>query len=106
MKKCGCRNVRKQREIKGSDSYVTMVILFKVESLEKIKIASSESMEKLERSGKGFITSLFFKSKVRPHKYKKERYAIVNVIKKNLSKISRQFEKLPYEIYEKKMRKH
>ena len=55
-----------------------------------MKITSSESKEKLERSGKGFITSLGFKAKVRPQKYKKERYAIGNVSKKDLSKIIRE----------------
>ena len=46
------------------------------------------------------------KDKVRPHQYKKSRYAIVNVSKKNLSKIIREFEKLPYARYEKKRTKH
>ena len=54
-----------------------------------------ESKEKLEISGKGLITSLGFKSKVRPHKQKKARYAIGNVSKKYLSNIIRGFEKLP-----------
>ena len=60
----------------------------------------------MERSVKGFITSLVFKAKLRPHKYKKARYAIGNIIKKELSKIIREFEKLPYEIYEKKIPTH
>ena len=38
--------------------------------------------------------------------YKKSRFAIINVSKKDLSKIIREFEKLPYEIYEKKRPKH
>ena len=33
-------------------------------------------------------------------------YAILNVSKKDLSKIIREFEKLPYESYEKKRPKH
>ena len=45
------------------------------------------------------ITSLGFKPKVISHKYKKARYAIVNVSKKELSKIIREFEKLPDESY-------
>ena len=57
-------------------------------------------------SRKGLINSLGFKAKVRPHNYKKERYSIVNVSKKDLSKIIREFEKLPYESYEKKRPKH
>ena len=52
------------------------------------------------------ITSLGFKAKVRPHKCKKARYAIGNISKKNLSKIIKEFEKLPYESYEKKRPKH
>ena len=39
------------------------------------------------------INSLGFKAKVSPQKYKKARYAILNVSKKDLSKIIREFEK-------------
>ena len=52
------------------------------------------------------ITSLGFKAKVRPHKCKKARYAIGNVIKKDISKIIRDFEKLLYDSYEKKRSTH
>ena len=52
------------------------------------------------------ITSIGFKTKVRPHKYKKARYFIRNVSKKDLSKIIRGLEKLPYESYDKKSPKH
>ena len=100
MKKCGCRNVRKHKEIKGSDKYVTLYISLKFDSLDKMKITSSESKGKLERSGKGLITYLCFKTKARSHKYQNVRYAIGNVSKKYLSKnISEfdKFEKLPYE---------
>ena len=41
MKNCGCRNVGKHREIKGSDKYVTLEIWLKFDSLNKTKIASS-----------------------------------------------------------------
>ena len=54
----------------------------------------------MEISGKGLITYLGFKAKVMPQKYKKARYAIRNVSKKDLSKIIKEFEKferLPYE---------
>ena len=92
MKNCGCRNVRKHKEIKGSDKYVTLDISLKFDSLEKIKITSSDSEEKLEISEKRLITSLGFKAKVMPQKYKKARYAIGNVSKKDLSKIIRELE--------------
>ena len=52
------------------------------------------------------ITSLGFRAKVGLHKYKRARYAIINVSKKELSKIirkSEKFEKLPYD---KKRLKH
>ena len=54
------------------------------------------------RSGKGLITSLGFKAKGSPQKYKKARYAIGNVSKKDLSKIIREFEKFEKLTYENK----
>ena len=60
----------------------------------------------MERSVKGLINSLGFNAKVRPHKYKKLRYAKRNVSKKVLSDITKEFEKLPYESYEKTRPKH
>ena len=52
------------------------------------------------------IISLGFKAKVIPHKYKKARYTIINVSKKDFLKIIKEFEKLPYESYEKKRPKN
>ena len=52
------------------------------------------------------ITSLGFKAKVRPHKYKKSGYAIGNVSTKELSNIIREFEKFEKLPYEKKRPKH
>ena len=43
MKNCGHRNVRKHKDIKGSDKYVTLDISLKFYSLDKMKIISSES---------------------------------------------------------------
>ena len=48
MKNCGRLNVRKHREIKGSDKYVTFYISLKFDSLYKIKITYSKSKEKFE----------------------------------------------------------
>ena len=50
MKNCACRDVSKHIDIKGSDNYVTLGILLKFDNLDKMKIAYSESKEKLERS--------------------------------------------------------
>ena len=52
------------------------------------------------------ITYLGIKAKSRPKKYKKASYTIVNVSKKDLSKIIRDLEKLFYKSYEKKRAKH
>ena len=102
MKNCSRCIVRKHREIKGSDKYVTLETSLKFDSLYKTRITSSESKDHLGRSGKGLINSMGFKTKERPKKYKKIRYAIGDVSKKDLSKIIREFEKLPYESYERK----
>ena len=37
MKNCGRRNVRKHKEIKGSDKYVTLEISLKFDNLDKMK---------------------------------------------------------------------
>ena len=52
MKNCGRNNVRRNKEIKGSDKYVTLDISLKFDNMYKMKITSSDSKEKLERSGK------------------------------------------------------
>ena len=71
-----------------------------------MKITSSESKVTLERSRKGLITSLVFKAKVRPQRYKKERYAIGNISKKDISKTIRDFEKFVKLPYDKKRPKY
>ena len=106
IKHYGCRKVRKHKEIKGSDKYVTLDISSKFDSLDKMKTISSESKRKSERSVKGLVTSLGFKTKVGSQKYKKARYAIRNVSKKDLSKIIKEFEKIEKLNYEKKRPKH
>ena len=42
IKNCGRRNVSKHRDIKGGDKYVTLDISLKFDSLDKMKITSSE----------------------------------------------------------------
>ena len=69
---CGCINVRKDREIKGSDKYVTFEILLKFYSLDKMKITFSEPKDNLVRSWNGLITSLGIKAKVGPKKDKRQ----------------------------------
>ena len=69
-----------------------MDISEKFDSLNKMETTSSESKEKLEISGKGLVTALCFRTKVRSTKYKKARYAIGNVSEKDILKIIREFE--------------
>ena len=71
-----------------------------------MRIISSEPKDNFGRSGKGLITSLGIKAKASPKKQKKARYAIGNVSMKELSKIIREFEKLPYKSYERRRPKH
>ena len=73
MKHCGRRKVMKHKEIKGSDTIVTLDVSAKFENLNKIETTSSESKGKLWRSGKGLVTALDLKTKVRLQKYKKAR---------------------------------
>ena len=106
MKNCGRHNVMKHKDIRGSDKYVTLDISSKFDSMDKMNVTSSESKIKLERSGKGLITSVDFKTKARSQKYKKARYAIKNVSDKNISNIIREFDKFEKIPYEKKRPKH
>ena len=106
MKYCGRRKVRKHKEIKYSENIVTLDISEKFDSLNNMETTSSESKEKLGRSGKGLVTALAFKTKVRSPKYKKARYAIRNVSEKDLSKIIKEIGKIGKLPYEKNMPKH
>ena len=77
--------------MEGSDKYVTLEILLKFYSLENMIITSSESKDNLGRSVKGLINSMGLKAEVRPKKYKRSRYTIRNVSKKDISNIIREF---------------
>ena len=68
-----------------------MDISAEFDNLNKTETTSSDSREKLERSEKGLVTALAFKTKVRSPKYKNARYAIGNVSEKDLSKIIKEF---------------
>ena len=71
MNNCGRHKVRKHKEIKGNDKIVTLNISAKFDSVNKMKTKSSESKGKLGRSGKGLVTALAFKTKVRFAKIQK-----------------------------------
>ena len=59
-----------------------------------METTSSESKVKMEGSGKRLVTALALKTKARPEKYKKARYAIRNVSMKDLSNKIKELEKL------------
>ena len=105
-KNFGLHNVRKHRDIKNGDKYITLDISLKFGSLDKVKTTSSEPKDCMRRSGKGLITSLGLKDNLRSKKDKKARYAINNVIMKDISKIIKDLEKLPYKGYVQKRTKH
>ena len=63
MKDCGRNNVRKQKDIKGSDMYITLDISLKFISLDKLIITYSDTKDNLGGSGKVLITSLGLKAK-------------------------------------------
>ena len=92
MRNCGQHNVRKQKEIKGSDKcftlniYEILNISEKFDDLDKMETTSSESKVKMEESGKGLVTALNIKTKARSKQYKKAGYDIGNVSMKDLSK--------------------
>ena len=106
MKKCGRRKFRKHKEINESDKIVTLNVSAKFDSLNKTETTSSESKGKLGRSGKGLVTALALKTKVRSQKYKKARYAIGNVSMKDISNIINKFEKIGRLPYVKSILKH
>ena len=106
MKICGRRKVRKHKKIKNSDKIITLDISETFDSLNKTETTYSESEEKLEISGKGLVSSLGFKTKVRLSKYKKAGYANRNVSERYLLKIIKEFDKIGKLPYEKRIPKH
>ena len=106
MKNGGCRNVRKHREIKVSYKYVTLDISLKFGILDKMRIKSSETKDNFGkiREGVDYLSGSQGQKQVQINK--KSRYAIRNIIMKELSKIIREFEKSPYKSYESRRPKH
>ena len=105
MKNCGHRNVKKHRDINNGENYITLDILLKFGSLDKMKITSSEQGYYLGISGKGLITSLGLKT-IGISKRKKARYAITNVSMEDLSKLIKVFENFLLKSFVRKRPKH
>ena len=100
IRKCGQRNVRKDKEIKDSYESVTLNMygILKIseefDNLDKMKTTSSESKVKMEGSGKWFVTARALNTKARSKRYKKAKYAIGYVSMKELSNKSKSLKKL------------
>ena len=105
MKNCGHLNVRKHRGVKNGENYISLVVSLNFGGLKKMKITSSEPKDYLGRLGKGLITSLVIKTIRKSNKIKKARFAIDNVILKDLYNITKEFEYLSYEGYVRKRSK-
>ena len=99
MKKIGRHNVRKHREIKNGERYITLDILLEFGSMDKMKITSSDPKYYLGRSGKGLNSSLVINTIGRSNKSKNSRFAMTNASPKDISKIIKDFEKFPYKGY-------
>ena len=81
-------------------------MLLKFVSMDKIRTTFSDTKDNLVISGKGLINSFGINYKEGPKKYKKARYAIVNLIMKDISKIIQEFEKFTYKSSENMRPKH
>ena len=58
MKTFGRCNVRKHREIKNCEKYITLEIFFQFVSLDSMEIIYSKPKDYLGRLGKGLVTSM------------------------------------------------
>ena len=109
---CGQHNVRKHRDFKDSDEHVTLNMneILKIseefDNLDKMETTSSESKVKMEGSEKWLVTALDINTKSRSTKYKKSRYAIVNISMKDLSNKIKEFENFVKVPHLKKTPKH
>ena len=63
MKNCGRCNVRKHKEIKGSDKYVTLDTSLDFVSMDKIKIISSELKKNWKYQERGWLPLWFSRPK-------------------------------------------
>ena len=105
IENCGRRNVRKYREIKGIDKYVTLEISLKFDSLDKMRIKYSGSKVKLGRPGKGFITYLSLGAKKGQINLKRQGMKSEMSVRRTFQRFLGSL-KIPYESYEKNRPKH
>ena len=105
MKDGGCRNVRKHRDIKDSDKFITLVILLEFCSLYKMIITSSKLKHYLGRTGRGWLPLWVSRTMQGQRKRKRQSMSILMSVW-NISKITKDFEKLLFKSYERERNKH
>ena len=106
MKNCGRRNVRKHREIKGSDKYVTLDISLNFDSLDKMKITSSYSKENWNDQESGWLPLWVSRPKWGQTNAKRQGMPSEMPVRRTFQRLLRSLKKLSYESYEKKRPKH
>ena len=94
MKNCVRLEVRKHKEIQGSDKCVTLNVSEKFDSLNKMETTSSESKGKLGRSGKGLVTALAIKTKVRSKNTKRQGMPSEISARRTFQRLSKSLRKL------------
>ena len=72
MKNRGSQNVRKHREVKNGEKYITLEISLQFGSMENIKSTSLEPKDNWLRSRKGLITSMCLKTVVMSKEKKRQ----------------------------------
>ena len=77
MKCFGRSNVRKHREIKNGEKYITLDISLNFGILDNIKITSSETKDYWGESGKCLITSLGLNTIRRSKKIKRKGLTLI-----------------------------
>ena len=88
---CGSHNFRKHRSIKNVEKYITLDILLKFGSLDKMKITYSYPKYYLGRSGKGFITSMGLKTSVMSKRTKSQGMTLLMTVWRIFQRLSRSF---------------
>ena len=94
-------NVRKHRETKNGDHYITSDISLKLKCLEKRKVTSSQPMDYMGITGKGMTKYLTLSTKSINKKQKEMDY-ITTITNQDLRKLLKKFKNLPYMGYKKK----
>ena len=103
----GRRKVKKHKEIKGNEKIATLNISAKFDIMKKIKTTSSESKVKVGRSGKGLVTALVFKTKVRFHQNTKRQGKPSEMsARRTFQRLSKNLRKFGKVTYVKRIPKH